>query len=446
MNKIALIISREYFTRVKKKSFIVMTILGPILFAAMIVLPAYLAQMEDDEEKRIAVVDDTHLFTNIIPSTQYMKFEYLDQSLPEAKANFQNSEYYGILYIPSNILHNAGRVQLFTKKQPSIGIQSHIENSLEKDIEKLKLKKYNISDIDNILAAVKTNISLETYKWTDGGEEKTGKHEISMAIGYINGFIMYMFILLFGVQVMRGVIEEKTNRIVEVIISSVKPFQLMMGKILGIAAVGLTQFIAWIILTVALVTILQPLILPDNSMEKIQKQQTEMLQSGGIKQAQPVNTENLADFNSIFDSLKQVNFVLIIAVFLFYFLGGYLLYASLFAAVGAAVDNETDTQQFMTPITIPLIIALVVMLNAISNPEGQLAFWFSIIPFTSPIVMVARVSFGIPVWELLLSASLLILTFLATTWMAGKIYRVGILMYGKKVNYAELWKWMKYKN
>ncbi len=324
--------------------------------------------------------------------------------------------------------------------------RSHIENSLEKDIEKLKLKKYNISDIDNILAAVKTNISLETYKWTDGGEEKTGKHEISMAIGYINGFIMYMFILLFGVQVMRGVIEEKTNRIVEVIISSVKPFQLMMGKILGIAAVGLTQFVAWIILTIALVTTLQPLILPDNTMEKIQNQQTEMLQSGGIQQAQPVNTENLADFNSIFDSLKQVNFVLIIAVFLFYFLGGYLLYASLFAAVGAAVDNETDTQQFMTPITIPLIIALVVMLNAISNPEGPLAFWFSIIPFTSPIVMVARVSFGIPVWELLLSASLLIITFLATTWMAGKIYRVGILMYGKKVNYAELWKWMKYKN
>lgn len=445
MNKILLIISREFSTRVKKKSFIVMTILGPLFFAALIVLPAYLAQMEDTDEKNVIVVDDTHLFNGIIPSTDYLKFSYSEKTLDEVKAGFMKSDYFAILYIPANILNNAGRVQLFAKKQPSLGIQSHIENALEKDIEKLKLKKFNIENIDDILRSVKTDINLETYKWTESGTEKTGMHQTSMIIGYIAGFIMYMYVLLFGIQVMRGVLEEKVNRIIEVIISSVKPFQLMMGKIIGIAAVSFTQFAAWIVLTILLVSLLRPVLLPDNSIEKIKKQQTEILQGSNLQQAEPVNTEDKSEIDAMLQSLNGVNFILIISVFLVYFLGGYLLYASLFAAVGAAVDNETDTQQFMTPLTIPLVIGLVVMLNTISNPKGTLAFWFSMIPFTSPIVMVARIPFGVQIWELALSLFLLIVTFVATTWLAGKIYRVGILMYGKKVNYVELWKWIRYK-
>jgi len=273
---------------------------------------------------------------------------------------------------------------------------------------------------------------------------------LAIAIGYAGGFLIYMFIFLFGAQVMRGVIEEKTNRIVEVIVSSVKPFQLMMGKILGIACVGLAQFILWVILTFGIVSagmaVMSPKLAP-----KLQEQVqvTDIMQTGVDNAEAKVDLkEEISDdmIKSVMRSIRSVNYVVIIGVFIFFFIGGYLLYGSLFAAIGAAVDNETETQQFMAPITIPLVLGLIVLMSTVKDPDGTVAFWFSIIPFTSPVVMMARIPAGVPYWEVALSMSLLVLTFIGSTWLAGKIYRTGILMYGKKITYKELWKWLKYHN
>jgi len=268
---------------------------------------------------------------------------------------------------------------------------------------------------------------------------------LSMGIAYASALLIYMFIFLFGSQVMRGVIEEKTNRIVEVIVSSVKPFQLLMGKVVGVALVGLTQFLAWVALTLVLVVLAQGIFLPDITKEALQQaNQMQMVGSlAGDSVQLSATTEKARD---VLQMIQSINFGVLISCFLFFFIGGYLLYGSLFAAIGSAVDSETDTQQFMLPITIPLIVAIMVMINAMQNPDGVLAFWFSIIPLTSPIVMMARIPFGVPYSELALSAVLLILTFVGAIWLSAKIYRTGILIYGKKLTYRELWKWLTYKN
>lgn len=448
MSKSALIIQREYLTRVKKKSFIIMTILGPILFAGLMVVPAWMASLEDTEEKTIAVIDESNVFTEIIPETEYIKFDYLhDTSLDDAKEVFPESDYHAILFIPSNIFYNSGQVQLFSDKQPSLGTKMHISNSLRDLIEKYKLKAYKIPDINKILSSIKTNVNVQVIKWTADGEEKQTSHEVAMIVGYICGFLIYMFIFMFGSQVMRGVIEEKSSRIVEVIVSSVKPFQLMLGKILGVGLVGLTQFALWIILTFGIVTVIQSFVFPEIGNPTMQVQTQELLESSGsMQQIEPLQEQSSEMVKEVFDSMKSINFGVMIGSFIFFFLGGFFLYGSLFAAVGGAVDSEADTQQFMLPITIPLILAIFVMLNAIQNPEGQIAFWFSMIPFTSPVVMLVRIPFGVPYYEIAISMVILVLTFIGTTWLAGKIYRTGILMYGKKVTYKELWKWIRFSS
>ena len=449
MNKISIIILREYLTRVRKKSFLIMSIVGPLLFAALMIAPAWLAQMEDTEEKVIAVIDSSKLFYETIPETKYLKFEYLNNtSVNKIRKNFDKTNYYAVLYISHIVTYVPSAVQLYSDKQPSFAVKMHIANAMEKEIERLKLKTYKIDDLDNILRSIKTNISIQTIKWTDDGKEKESSTEIAMVVGYLSGFLIYFFIFLFGAQVMRGVIEEKVSRIIEVIISSVKPFQLMMGKIVGIALVGLTQFLLWIVLTTAIVTVVKTAFFPDIPIKTEQITPETVLSEGGstLQPSQPVQDQELNKMKEVFSSISSINFGIMLGSFLFYFLGGFLLYGSLFAAVGSAVDSEADTQQFMMPIMIPLILAIVVMMNAIQNPEGSIAFWFSIIPFTSPIVMMVRIPFGVPYWELGLSAGLLILTFVFTTWFAGKIYRIGILMYGKKASYGELIKWLRYKN
>lgn len=445
MSKIALILKREYITRVRKKSFIIMTILGPILFGALLIAPVWIAQLEDTEEKLIAVIDSSKLFVEKIPETQYLKFEYLENTLPDdLKMNFDESGYYALLYISHTVASVPSAVQLMATKQPNMSVVMHITNAIEKEIEQLKMKTYNIDNLDDILTAIKTNIKIQTIKWTPEGEEKKSSTELSMIVGYVSGFLIYFFIFMFGAQVMRGVIEEKSNRIVEVIVSSVKPFQLMMGKITGIALVGLTQFALWIILTLIIYTIASATVIKPEMLEQQQVQIETLSSTSGLAQAQPIINENLEQFTDIFSHISAINFPLLIVSFIIFFLGGYLLYASLFAAVGSAVDNEADTQQFMLPITIPLVLAIIVMLSAIENPEGPIAFWFSMIPFTSPIIMMVRIAFHVPQWEVILSMIILILTFIGTTWMAGKIYKTGILMYGKKVSYKEIWKWLKY--
>lgn len=447
MNKSLLIIQREYLTRVKKKTFIIMTILGPLLFAGLMIVPAWLASMEDTEEKTIAVIDDTNVFTNLLPETQYIKFKYIENTtVNEAKETFAESDYHAILYIPSNIFYNSGQVQLFSEKQPSLGTKLHVSNSLRDLIEKYKLMKYEIPNIDKIIQSIQTKINVQVIRWTSDGEEYETSHEIAMIVGYVCGFMIYMFIFMFGAQVMRGVIEEKTSRIVEVIISSVRPFQLMLGKILGVGLVGLTQFILWIILTAGIVFIVQTFVFPEIGNPTVNAQAQTLIESSGMQQVQPLNESNEEMVKVVFSSLKSIKFGLLISSFLFFFIGGFFLYGSLFAAIGGAVDSEADTQQFMLPITLPLILAIFVMMNAIQNPEGPIAFWFSMIPFTSPIVMLVRIPFGVPYYQLIISMLILVLTFIGTTWIAGKIYRTGILMYGKKVSYKELWKWIRYSS
>jgi ABC-2 type transport system permease protein len=446
MGKIGLIIKREYVTRVRKRSFIVMSILGPILFASLMVVPALIAMSEDQEVKRIAVVDSSHLFMDVIPETEYLKFDYLHNArLNDIKTTYSAGGYYGILYISHIVASEPNSVVFYSDKQPNLATKMHISQSMENYIRDQKLKTYEIENLDNILKSVKTRINIRTIKITETGREKESNTGVAMAVGYIGGFLIYMFIFFFGAQLMRGVIEEKVNRIIEVIVSSVKPFQLMMGKIIGIAMVGLTQFMIWVVTTFLLVTLVTTLIFPEMGMTPTEQVISQDIMSSGPVHGQPeAPSEERDEIMGFLSSLKDINFALTLGSFIFYFLGGYLLYGALFAAIGAAVDNETDTQQFMLPITIPLILALLVLINSINNPDSSISFWFSIIPFTSPIVMMGRLPFGVPDWEVGLSMALLVITFIGMTWLAAKIYRIGILMYGKKTSYKEIAKWIRH--
>ncbi len=450
MNKISLIIRREYITRVRKKSFLIMTLLTPLLFALIFIIPMLVMGSEDKDFKKIAVIEDgSDLFTNVIPDTKDTDFEYLSGvRLNDIKKNFSDLGYYGVLYISPQIITTPDAVQLISIKQPPIGLLDHISGSLEKEIEKQKLLAYNIENLDEILRTINTSVRVQTLKIDESGGARETSTGISMALAYIGGFLMYMLVFMFGSMVMRGVIEEKTNRIVEVIVSSVKPVQLMLGKIIGVALVGLTQFALWILLTFALVLVMKTVLLPESAMEQIQQLPQSFAEAD---QAMPdtgaatMSAEQLSEFQELFAGALNQPWGLIIFCFIFFFLTGYLLYASLFAAIGSAVDNETETQQFMLPVTIPIILALIVAMGVMQNPESSLAFWFSIIPFTSPIVMMARIPFDVPAWEIILSMALMLLTLVGAVWMAAKIYRTGILMYGKKTSYRELWKWLTYK-
>jgi len=453
MNKISVIIRREYITRVRKKSFIIMTILAPLLMAAIIIVPTAVMMNQKVDNRRIAVVEDnSDLFKGVIKNQKDAEFIYLENAnVEELKKTYRADGYYGILYISPKIVDTPNAIYLISEKQPPIGLLQHIESSLEKEIEKQKLLAYNIANLDDIMKSVDTKVSVQTKKIDETGQEQETSTGIAMALAYIFGFMMYMLVFIFGSQVMRGVIEEKTSRVVEVIISSVKPIQLMMGKIIGIALVGLTQFFIWIMLTLATVTVLKSTILakadinqivaqsPANSQNIMSADQ----QAAAAGQAATVSP-GLAEISKLFDNAMNQPWGLILFAFVFYFITGYLLYASVFAAIGSAVDNETETQQFMLPVTIPIILALMVAMGTMQNPESPLAFWFSLIPLTSPIVMMARIPFGVPYWQIALSMALMLVTFGAFVWMAAKIYRTGILMYGKKTSWKEMWKWLRY--
>ena len=442
MNKILLILQREYIPRVKKKSFILMTLLGPILMAGIAIVPILIAKYSDDKINKIMVIDQRpEIFTTILPSSETVLFINSKISLDSAKKAFDPEKFYGILYLQDDMVKNPGGAMLFTEKQANLSVTNYIENSLEKQIEQDKLKSEGIDQ--KTLSSIETNVNLKTLSLK--GEENSA--ELATIVGFICGFLIYLFIFLYGVQVMRGVIEEKTNRIVEVIISSVRPFELMMGKIIGIALVGLTQFLLWIVLTLTITTIASKVIIDPktDAKEVAQTMKSNNLDQHALKElgATPKIKEDA--MSKLFSQLSSINFPLIISCFFIYFLGGYLLYSALFAAIGAAVDNETETQQFMLPVTIPLILAFIVAQSIVQNPDSQLGFWFSIIPLTSPVVMMVRIAFGVPPWELALSIGLLIAGFIGATWLAGRIYRTGILLYGKKVNYKELAKWLFYK-
>ena len=457
MSKVLLIIRREYITRVRKKSFIIMTILGPILFASFMIIPMWLSQLEDSGIKTIGIAEfdrdlqpvstDSAKFKDVIPDNENLKFVYLHNiEYDDIEQLFEHTEYYGILVLNQKLLDEKdGEVELFVKKQPSLGIESHITKSLENFIYDRNLIKINLSPDE--INALKANVSLKTNKYDKGEFKEQKLIDLKRGIGYAAGFLIYFFIFFFGAQVMRSVVEEKTNRIIEVIITSVRPFQLMMGKISGIALVALTQFMAWIILTVGIYQFALSFYMQDNA--PVQKQ--EIVSEIPMNSQVDINPgmdipENDPQIMDILGMLNLGEYLYMLGIFLFYFIAGYLLYGAMFAAVGSAVDSETDTQQFMLPVTIPLILSLFILINAITNPEGQLVYWFSLIPFTSPIVMMARIPFSPPFGEVILSMVILVVTFLIITWLAGKIYRTGILMYGKKVTYKELFKWITYKD
>jgi ABC-2 type transport system permease protein len=450
MNKISVIIKREYVTRVRKKSFIIMTILAPLLMAAIVILPTMLMMNQEGEFKKIAVIEDnSDLFKGVIKNTKDAEFVYLQNvKVEDLQKTFESAGYYGILYISPELINVPNAVQLISKQQPPIGLLQHIENSLKKEIERQKLLAYKIENLDEIMKNIETNVNVQTKKIDETGAITGTSTGIAMAMAYLFGFLMYMLVFIFGAQVMRGVIEEKTSRVVEVIISSVKPIQLMMGKIIGIALVGLTQFFIWIFLTVAIATVLKTTILSKSNLTEITQSMPQSMMSTDTQSvvgAQNVKmSPELAEFSKMFDSALNQPWGLIIFCFVFYFITGYLLYASVFAAIGSAVDNETETQQFMLPVTIPIILALMVAIGTMQNPESSLSFWCSMIPLTSPIVMMARIPFGVPIWQIAISMILLLATFLGFVWMAAKVYRTGILMYGKKTSWKEMWKWLRY--
>ena len=446
MNKLLLIIQREYFSRVKKKSFILMTILGPLLMAGVLIVPVWLA-MRDKTDHQVLVLDHSGLFVEKLTNTTQIKFTYGAESIASAKLKLKDGPFDLIMEIKGDALNDEKTTPvLYYKKQPGISTEQYITNQMENILFDYRLQGDSI-DIKKIDKA-RRQLQLLTLKVTEDGTDEKTNTEVNMAIGFGCAIAIYFMIFMYGSQVMRGVIEEKSNRIVEVIISSVKPFQLMLGKIIGVALVGLTQFILWIILTLILQAAITTFLFKNEIADKVkQNSQIEKVMkndlSAGISSMEKVQTPNEAI--ALFNDLDKVNFSQIIICFAFFFLFGYLLYAALFAAIGSAVDNEADTQQFILPVTIPLILSFIIAQNIIKDPDSSMAQFFSIFPLTSPIVMMVRLPFGVPMWELLLSMVMLIIGFLFFTWLAGKIYRTGILMYGKKTTWKELGKWLFYK-
>ena len=438
MNKILLIIQREYLSRVKKRSFIVMTIIGPILMAAMIILPAYLANWSEATEKRIAVLDETGWFLEKFKNQDNISFYYVFEDLEHEKKNALNKKGDMLLYIPRTELNIPLNSELYSLKQPGLNVTSYLKSVMKQIVENKKLLASGIDP--EIIKSAKVNINLSTIRVEENGIEKKSNTEVEVGLSIFSGILIYFFIFMFGVQVLKGVMEEKSNRIVEVIISSVKPFQLMMGKIIGIGFVGLTQFSLWIILTLVFIGIFQTGMLTDSSsaMEMLGNK-TEMIQQVGT------NENGINPMTMVNEIIGGINIKVMVLSFIFYFLGGYLLYSSLFAAIGGAIDHDTDSQQFMLPVSIPLIFSIALSGVIINQPDSSLALWMSMIPFTSPITMMMRIPFGVPMWQIWLSMSLLIIGFISTTWLAGKIYRTGILMYGQKVSYPIIWKWLTKK-
>jgi ABC-2 type transport system permease protein len=436
MNKIGLIIKREYFTRVKKRSFIIMTFLGPLLIAALYIIPILLALHGDNEKRTIAIVDQSHWFEKQFTSTKNRTFIPLgDISIDSTKRLVQEGVYDIALFIPETQLNIPSSAVVYSMKQVPMSVEDNIKDVMKNEIQIQKLLAQGIDP--DILESIKTDVNLSVIRMDEDGGEKETFSQVQFALGMLLAVMIYVFIMMFGSQVMQGVTEEKSSRIIEVIVSSVKPFQLMMGKIIGVSLVALTQFLMWILLTGA-IYIGFSAVVGISGQEAI---------SAGTLMTQEISNSSIMDneaVQNIVNIAHSINFGAIIISFLIFFIAGYLLYATLFAAIGSIVDNNTDSQQFTLPVTVPLLIGLLSAIYVVNNPDGSFAFWASMIPFTSPIVMMVRVPFGVPIWQIILSAVILLGSFVGMTWVAAKIYRTGILMYGKKLSYKEVFKWLKY--
>ncbi|MEG1499199.1 MAG: ABC transporter permease [Bacteroidales bacterium] len=437
-NNTLVILQREYLNKVKKKSFLVMTILAPLLFAGLIFAPALLMNIGEKTES-FAVVDETGIYTHAFDNAKD-KYVFFKDTV-EANDSLRTKRYEAVLWILSSGLDsNRQTVNLYyDQSEPSMSTTERIEDMLKEGLQSKLMHETGGINAEIFELINNANINLISQDINTGLQSY---NQIKTVLGYIFGFLIYGFIFLFGAQIMSGVIEEKSNRIIEVMISSVKPFQLLMGKIIGLALVGITQLLIWVIFTAIL--LFAGSFLFSNGMDAKQVMEAQQMMASSSSGGMLGGAMN-GVMSELMNMIASINLKMLLIFFLCYFLGGYLLYAALFAAVGAAVDNQEDTNQFMWPITIPLLLGIIVSMNILQDPNGSIAFWFSMIPFTSPITMMIRLPFGVPSWQIALSLGLLVLGFIFTTYIAARIYRVGILMYGKKITYKELWKWLRYK-
>lgn len=443
MKKIRLIIGREIKSKLRNKTFLIMTVLAPLLITGFLAFIIQLSQ-SDNTNQQVMVIDDSKLFKDKLTGNDYISLSYSNLKLEDAVEQFTDKGYSCLLWISPNIIQGgAGATKLYFRKSPGFAFQTFIKDQMEKIIYENKLKSNNIDP--NIISNSKQVVKLILEKVDEKG--KPEEQSSFGTFGFLTGALMFMFILMYGMMVFRSVMEEKTNRIVEVIISSVKPFQLMLGKILGVAILGLIQFLIMGIITFILTTVLSTIFLKDISGQlKVFKQQQELvkLQGSNANFSQLEKFDDKLEVFDLLEKIEKINFFEVFICFILYFLGGYLFYSSIMAAIGSAVDSESDSQQFITPVTLPLMIGYLISMKTILEPDSSLVFWASIIPFTSPIVMMSRITNGVPLWELFFSLTALFASFFVTTWLAAKIYRTGILMYGKKTSWKEIGKWLFY--
>lgn len=441
MRNIGLIVGREFRERVYKKSFIITTILMPLLMILLGAAPTLIMEFVDSETKKITVVDESGIVAPKLTSDQELVFEISDQELPQALVDAsQNEDNFGVLYIGKDIVANPNDARLYTSASSSLVLEESIADQIEKVIESERLKAYNIDNIDEILENVKASVHIATFR-TDKDEESAATSAVaSSLIGMLLGFLLYFILAIYGSMVMQSVIDEKSSRILEVMVSTVKPFEMLMGKILGIALVAAVQVLVWGVLIVLFSAVIMPALMPENILESVQQVQAGADVSA-LAMQQDVSPEMLTAMASLLDT---GHLAMIIGTVLLYLVGGFLLFASLYAAVGASVDQAQDAQQLTTIITLPIIVAFVVTMMVMKDPNSPLVFWCSMIPFTSPIVMVARIPSGIPTWEIVTSLVLLYATFTLCVWGAAKIYKIGIFMHGAKPTIRDMWRWLKY--
>ncbi|MEQ6167843.1 MULTISPECIES: ABC transporter permease [unclassified Ekhidna] len=438
MNKILLVIQREFMSRVKKKSFLLATILVPLLFPAIIGGMIYLAiQNEKNKETEVVQVLDESGLLNFENTDRYT-YKTVDGPLEAAKEGFSKSDDFALIYIPDIDIDNPEGVLFYAKTSPGVNLVDRFENNIEAQIRDIKLTRSGLTEEQ--LDQLKTYVSIDSFNITETGDEKKSDAGFTFGIGYVMGFLIYIFLFAYGAQVMQGVIEEKNSKIVEVIVSTVRPFHMMIGKVVGVASVGIFQFLIWMIL----MSVISFAGMAAFGLSMDPAETTQMMQQAGNEASAVQANEQVQEIMSI---IRDIPVTQIVLLFVFYFLGGYLLYGALFAAVGSAVDTPADAQQFMMPIMMPIIVGLMGLFMFVFNdPHGSISFWLSVIPFTSPIVMMGRIGFGVPAWEIALSMVLLVGGFIFTLWLAGRIYRIGILMHGTKVNYKVLAKWLMQKN
>ena len=455
LRNIKTIIGREYMTRVKKKSFLLITFLGPIFFAAVCLLPAIIMNMTSEETKQIALVDESGIIMPRVQDTELVDFnDYTGYSVDSLKNQILSSEIDIIVSVsPLDTIAKSVNVTAYAASPISVDMKVAIADQIDEAVENYRLTLYEMDGLKQIMEEVQSNVTVQTVKVTEDGNEEASSSEASMIISLVLAMIIYMFIIMFSGMVMQSVIEEKASRVVEVLVSSVKATELMFGKIIGVACVAMTQFMLWVVLTFGIVTVVSAVVGFDSLMGSAtatteqMNQLTESLMTDqmNMDMMTTVNMPQDGEMGAMLEALSKINYGQLFFAFVVYFILGYLLYASFFAAIGSAVENEADTQQLQLPVTIPLMLAFFIAFYAFKAPDSPIVFWGSMIPFTSPIVMLARIPYDVPTWELLMSIGILVVTFIACGWASAKIYKIGILMFGKKTSFKDLWKWLKQK-